>query len=408
MSLYIGIDWSSTKHDAVITNEQGGVISALTVPATADGFHRLDEERAKSGVNAADCLVGIETAYNMIIDFLWDRSYRQVYIIPPILVKNERQAERPSGAHTDYSDALLLARLLHTKRSLLRLWKPDSPLTRQIQAHVSYRLFLSQQVVRLQNRLGSVLGRYYPAALVVFSSIQTQIALQFVQTYPTPHAAAALSFHDFVNFAQTHGYRQRKHLTSSYARLTRPQPAAIPDAVHALADQAVQLAGMLMSTLQAKSAVEHHLSELFAAHDDQAVFASLPGVGPFLGPALLAKFGDDRQRFPKAADVQELAGTCPVTRQSGKRRSVTFRYACDKEFRTIAQHWARSSVMASPWALAYYQQHLARGHTQSHAYRCLANRWLDIAWTLWQNKVTYDEQHHQTDCQQRSRPHVAS
>ena len=404
MSLYIGIDWSSTKHDAVMINEHGAVIAAFVFPHAPDGFIRFDEERAKAGVSAEDCLVGIETAYNLIIDFLWDRSYRQVYIVPPILVKSERQGQRPSGAHTDQSDAGLLADLVRSKRTLLRLWKPDSALTRQIQARVSYRLFLSHQTVRLQNRLCSVLGRYYPAALVTFSNIQTQIALHFVQAYPTPQAGAALSFGDFLSFAQKHGYRRPKNLASCYARLMRPQPTASPATIGALADEAARLAGLLLSVVQTKVALERDLSELFAAHDDHAIFASLPGVGDFLGPALLAKFGDDRERFPSAALVQELAGTCPVTNQSGKRRSVYFRHACDKEFRTIAQQWARCSVVASPWASAYYQQHIARGHTDSHAYRCLANRWLDIAWTLWQNKTTYDEAHHLTDCRQRSRP----
>jgi transposase len=385
-------------------NEHGAVIAAFAFPHAADGFIRFDAERAKAGVRADDCLVGIETAYNLIIDFLWDRSYRQVYIVPPILVKSERQGQRPSGAHTDQSDAALLADLVRSKRTLLRLWKPDSALTRHIQASVSHRLFLSQQTVRLQNRLCSILGRYYPAALIIFSDIQAQIALHFVQAYPTAQAAAALSFADFVSFAQKHGYRRPDHLTNAYARLMRPQPTARPETVDALAQQATQLAGLLLTTVQDKLAVERDLSTLFAQHDDHATFASLPGVGDFLGPALLAKFGDDRERFPRAADVQELAGTCPVTQQSGKRRSVFFRHACDKEFRTIAQQWARCSIVASPWASAYYQQHIAKGHTDSHAYRCLANRWLEIAWTLWHNKTTYDETHHLTDCQKRSRP----
>ncbi len=408
MSLYIGIDWSSTKHDAVMTNEHGAVIAAFAFPHSADGFIRFDAQRAKTGVSAEACLVGIETAYNLMVDFLWDRSYQQVYIVPPILVKSERQGQRPSGAHTDQSDAALLADLVRSKRTLLRLWKPDRALTRQIQASVSYRLFLSQQAIRLQNRLCSVLGRYYPAALMTFSDMQTQIALHFVQAYPTPQAGAALNFADFGSFAQKHGYRRPKNLASCYARLMQPQPTASPERMGALADEAAQLAGLLLSTVQAKVALERDLSGLFAKHDDHATFASLPGVGDFLGPALLAKFGDDRDRFPSAARVQELAGTCPVTDQSGRRRSVYFRHACDKEFRTIAQQWARCSIAASPWASAYYQQQIAKGHTESHAYRCLANRWLDIAWTLWYNKTTYDEAHHLNDCRQRSRPHGAS
>jgi hypothetical protein len=37
---------------------------------------------------------------------------------------------------------------------------------------------------------------------------------------------------------------------------------------------------------------------------------------------------------------------------------------------------------------------LARGHSKSHAYRCLANRWLGIIWKLWQSRELYDETYH--------------
>jgi transposase len=133
---------------------------------------------------------------------------------------------------------------------------------------------------------------------------------------------------------------------------------------------------------------------LFQQHPDHDVFASLPGVGDFLAPALLAKFGDDRARFPDPQSVQCLAGTCPVTDQSGKRRRIYFRRACDHEFRHIAQQWARVSIAQSGWAATYWHSVMAHSRSVSHAYRCLANRWLAIAWKCWQSHQPYDEAVH--------------
>ena len=113
-----------------------------------------------------------------------------------------------------------------------------------------------------------------------------------------------------------------------------------------------QLRGLIL----AKQEVQWALNTLFAQHPDQAIFASLPGTGAFLAPALLAKLGDDRGRFPSATSLQALAGTCPVTMASGKRKRVVFRHACDHEFRQIAQQWARCSLRNSVWAVAYWQQ----------------------------------------------------
>ena len=61
---------------------------------------------------------------------------------------------------------------------------------------------------------------------------------------------------------------------------------------------------------------------MFAVHPDQAIFDSLPGAGELLAPKLLVMFGDHRDRFPQPEAIRCLAGTCPVTDQSGKRRRV--------------------------------------------------------------------------------------
>ena len=103
------------------------------------------------------------------------------------------------------------------------------------------------------------------------------------------------------------------------------------------------------------------MQRLFRQHPDQAIFASLPGTGDFLVPALLVKFGYDRERFPTAASLQGLAGTCRVMGVSGKRRIIRFRRACDHEFRLIVQQWALQSLHHSVWAASYVQQVLARG-----------------------------------------------
>jgi transposase len=164
------------------------------------------------------------------------------------------------------------------------------------------------------------------------------------------------------------------------------------------------LAQTLVQLVQARNRTLSELQVLFDQHPDPDIFSSLPGPGQFLAPALLTKFGDHRQRFPNPAGIQALAGTCPVTDQSGKRRLVKFRVSCDRQFRWIAQQWARSSLTQSVWVNAYWQQIRPLCHSDNHAYRCLANRWLAIAWKLWHSGQTYDETYHLQQRMQRSKP----
>jgi transposase len=407
MQVYIGIDWSEKKHDVVLMNEAGADLAVLTIPHNLDGFVQLDAARQKLGLAPADCLIGLETAHNLFIDYLWSRAYPRVYVLPPNQVKSNQGRFRQSQARDDPEDARLIADILRTDRGRLQPWHPDSLLTRQLRAKVSLILHLTKQTTRLANRLRAVLLRYYPAALQVFKGgLTTQIAPEFVRAYPTPEAAQVLTYAEFERFAQDHGYPQSKNLPGCFARLQANDPPASPETVLVYQSEARLLAQLLLKTTRAKLSERAELQTLYRQHPQQATFASLPGAGKLIGPGLLAKFGDDRQRFPQPSSVQALAGTCPVTDRSGKRRTVKFRRACDKEWRYLCHEWAMALVhkTKAPLAVAYYEQVRPHCHSDRHAYRCVANRWLAIAWKLWQTGQTYDEAYHFQQRTARSQP----
>ena len=397
MPVYTGIDWSQNKHDITFLNEAAVMMAQLVIPHTQEGFLQLDETCQRMGIAPSECVVGLETAHNLLIDFLWARGYTQVYVVPPQVVKSSRNRYRQSGAHTDASDSFVLADVLRTDRGRLQPWHPDLVLTRQIRAKVSLISFLTRDMVRLHNRLTAVLLRYYPAALHLFSRF-TQIGAEFIQAYPTPQAAAALTFEDLLAFARQHQYKRPQKLQTYFARLHADYPQAMPDTVLVYQDEAPLLAATLCKLVKAKAQALSELQSLFEQHPDSPIFRSLPGAADFLAPALLAKFGDDRQRFPTAASLQALAGTCPVTESSGQSKWIHFRRSCDHEFRHITQQWAKASLKTSVWANAYWHQVRPHCRSESHAYRCLANRWLAILWKLWQLRQPYDEAYH---CQQR-------
>ncbi len=408
MQVYIGIDWSEEKHAVVFMNEAGADLAGLTIPHSLDGFVQFDGVRRKMGLAPADCLVGLETAHNLFIDYLWSQAYSQVYVLPPNQVKSNQGRFRQSGAKDDPEDARLIAEILRTDRGRLQPWHPDRLLTRQIRAKVSLILHLGKQTTRLSNRLRAVLLRYYPAALHVFKGgLTTQIAPEFVLAYPTPAAAQALSYAEFECFAQAHDYRQRKNLPGCFARLQASYPEPSPETVAVYQTEASVLAQLLLSMTRTRRTNLAELQDLYAQHPNYAVFASLPGMGALIGPGQLAKFGDDRQRFPQARSVQALAGTCPVTERSGKRKTVKFRWSCDKEWRYLSQEWAIALVhkTQAPIAVAYYEHIRPHCHSDQHAYRCVANRWMGIAWKLWQTGQPYDEAYHFQQRALRSQPH---
>lgn len=394
MTVYIGIDWSSKKHDIVYLNEEGGIIAYQTIPHTPLGFEAFNDQRMKLDVDVDDCLVGIETEHNLFLDYLSSHQYCRIYVIPPTTIKDSRGRFGASKANTDRSDAHLIADMLRTDRARLHLWHADSLLTQQIAALASLEQFLTHIIIQTNNRLRNVLWRYYPNAASVFTGLDLQISLEFICAFPTPQAAAQLTFEQFKAFARSHHHSQSSKLPACFARLQKPQPEAQPQTVLAFQSEAVRLARLSLQAVQDKAATIREIQTLFVEHPDYPIFSSLPGVGKILAPALLAKFGDDRQRYPTPQVLQSVAGTCPVTRASGKHKYVSFRYACDHEFRWIVQQWAKCSIDDSVWAYTYFQSIRPQCDSLSHAYRRLANRWLEIAWRLWQDRVPYDEERH--------------
>ena len=101
MTMYVGIDWSREKHDVMFENEQGAEVVAKVIEHSAQGFAKLDELRSQTGFSAADCIVGIESAHTLLIDFLWSAGYEQVYVVPPGTISANRGRNRQSGARND-------------------------------------------------------------------------------------------------------------------------------------------------------------------------------------------------------------------------------------------------------------------------------------------------------------------
>jgi transposase len=390
---YCGIDWSEDHHNLCILNEAGARVSQLQFEHSLAGFAQIEVERRKLEVPAGDCPVGIETTYNLVVDFLLEHDY-PIYIVPPQATSGYRNRQRSSGAHDDDRDAALLASIMRTDRESHRRLRPNLALTQQLLAQVRLIEILRRSIQRQSNQLRAVLFRIYPQAVGLFSDLTSQITLEFLLAYPTAQDAQTLSREAFEAFLRQHGYTRSDLIPRRYARLVELFPTANPAVVQAYPGQVRALAQVLLPQVQGRTQALAQLSQLFEQHPDAFIFESLPGAGLLLAPALLAKFGDYRDRFPTPGDVQALAGTCPVTERSGKRRWVKFRHGCDKEFRRITQQFARASVPQSSWAAAYWHEIRPNCDSDSHAYRILANRWLAIVWKMWQDRKPYDEAYH--------------
>ena len=403
MKIIIGIDWSEKKHCIHLYNEAGALLTRFEIPQSVAGFAQLEQKITAVTSQPANCLIAIETSHNLLVDFLQSRGYT-IYILAPSFVKSNRGRQSSSGAKDDDRDAQLLADILRTDRGRLIPWQADGPLVCQMRTLLSWVDDMTGLIVAQHNRLRANLLRYYPQPLTAFGSLTGLTALHFLVTYSAPADLEGLTLTQLKDICRRNRYYRYDRLPTMLAHLQAPAPSLDEAIVPAFRRQTAFMANQLLLLIRQKKAAIKQVNELFSQHPDAHIFASIPGTGELLAPKLLVMFGDHRQRYPHRSILPAIAGTCPVTVASGKSRYVKFRRACNRPYRHTAQQVAQASTRKSVWAASYFEQARARGHSKSHAYRCLANRWLHIIWTLWQTRQPYDEDYHLRQVARHRRP----
>jgi transposase len=156
--------------------------------------------------------------------------------------------------------------------------------------------------------------------------------------------------------------------------------------------------------LQAIERFDLEVAHLAPTLPDCPLFRGLPGAGPVYAPRLLAAFGEQRERYRSAADVQKCAGLAPVTERSGHKGGVHWRQHCPQCLRQTFVEWAAQSIPHPYWARALYEQQRATGSAHQAALRALAFKWIRILYRCWQDRTPYDGVTYLTALKRRGSP----
>ncbi len=388
----VGIDWASDKHDVCVL-DAGAVRLAFAIPHTAEGLAELGRRLKRFGA-PADLPIAIERPSGLLVDTLVEAGFPVVPIHPNALkASRPRYAAAPSKS--DPGDAYILADLLRTDGHRFGPLRVPSDHTKALRAASRTRDDLVATRVQLANQLRSLLESFWPGAAAIFADVDTPIALDFLDAYPTPDSAARLGAPRLARFLQRAAYCGRRPAAELLDRLrAAPRGQAGP----LERETKGQLVRTLVAVLRPLVAQLRELEGLIAAqltqHPEGALLQSFPRSGTVNAAQILAELGDDRARFPTAEQLAAEAGVAPVTHSSGKHRGVACRFACNKRLRQALTTGADNSRHAHPWAHAVYRAARARGCDHPHAIRILARAWARVLWRCWQNRTLYDPTKH--------------
>ena len=390
---HVGIDWAAETHAVCVLDDAGKVKSTFAITHTADGFADLIGRLGKLG-DRADVSVGIERPDGRLVDALLEAGH-PVVPVSPNAIKAWRDGEVVSGAKSDAGDALVIAEYLRLRQHKLRVAVPFSDQTKALRTTVRTRTDLVEMRVAATNQLAALLDMHWPGAKAIFADVESPIALKFLTRYPTPASAARLGEKRIAAFCAANGYSGRRPAGELLARL-RGAPAgttspALTDALkHAILAMVTVLTALNTAIKDLDKTVVTHLGE----HPDSEIFTSLPRSGQINAAQMLAEWGDCRGAYEGADAVAALAGLTPVTKESGKHRAVSFRWACNTRFRVAMTTFADNSRHASPWAADIYDRARANGKDHPHAIRILARSWTRVIYRCWHDHKPYDVANH--------------
>jgi transposase len=389
-SAYVAIDWADQQHcwrlaDAEGTHRDHGDLR--NTPETIDTWVAGLLARFPEG-SVAMCL---EQSRGGLVYQLSKYARLVLFPVHPATIASFRQAFYPSGAKGDPGDtALLLEVLLHHRHHLRRL-DPDTAETRLLGMLIEQRRRLVDERTRQSNRLTAWLKMYFPQPLDWIDNIDSPLGCDFLDRWPTLQQLQRAKPETVERFFREHNSRSQTRIQQRVEAI-RNAVAAVQDP--ALLEGGAAATAALVTLLKALNAtiasVDQHIAAL-PKHPEADLFAGLPGAGPVLLPRLIVAFGTQRERFQSASELAAYSGIAPVTRQSGKSKSIHFRRACPTFLRQTFHEFAAHSIAQSAWARQFYDQQRAKGKRHHAAVRSLAFKWIRVLFRCWKNRTPYDE-----------------
>lgn len=291
-----------------------------------------------------------------------------------------RDRHRVSGAKSDAGDAKLLADLVRTDRHNHRPVAGDSPGVEGVKVLARAHQSLIWVRGRHTNRLRNALREYYPAALEAFGDLADRDTIAVLGRAPTPDTGTRLTVTQIRAVLQKGGRQRNLERRSQeiWEALHSDQltaPAAVAAAFGATTKAAVGIIGELNCQI---AGLEGELGAHYEQHPDADIYLSVPGLGDVLGARVLGEFGDDPNRYADVKSRRNYAGTSPITRASGTKRTVLARHIRNRRLYDAIDQWAFCSITRSPGARTFYDQHRAKGDGHHQALRALGNRLVGI------------------------------
>ncbi|WP_460777993.1 IS110 family RNA-guided transposase, partial [Micromonospora polyrhachis] len=367
--LFVGDDWAEDHHDVELMDASGRRLAKARLPEGVTGITRLHamigqwfgDDPADTADIAARVKIGIETDRGPWVQALVAAGYT-VYAVNPLQAARYRERLGVSGAKSDTADAHMLADMVRTDSHQLRPVAGDSAEAEAVKVVTRTHKTLIWERTRAGQRLRHALREYFPAALAAFEDLDAADTLELLAKAPDPASAARLSISQISAALKRARRRDIPTKAAAIQAVLRAEHLGQPALVTAAYAVSVRALVALLATLNEQvKTLQGQVEAHFGQHPDAEIILSQPGLGVVLGARVLAEFGDDHDRYASAKARKNYAATSPITRASGKKKTVAARFVHNDRLIDALMTQAFTALTTSPGARAYYDRQRARG-----------------------------------------------
>jgi len=399
---WIGFDWGDAEH-AFVLQDQAGHRQRDKIQHSAENLHGWLREIGQR-YGGRSVVMAIEASRGAVIHALLQYPWLSIYPVNPVTSARYRKAFRPSGAKDDLPDAEVLLDLVRHHADKLRPLEPQDPLTLKLTCLVEARRKIVNRRTAVLNELTSLLKGYYPQALKLVGSLDSELALALLRRWPDLISLKAARPATIKRLFYQHQVRSKTLVEERLALIAQALALTTEDARVSVAIlQLFQLLDQVEVFQKHVALFDAQIKTVFASHPEAAFFRELPGAGPQLAPRLCVAFSAS---YADPASMQKFTGVAPVREKSGNQIWTHWRWGAPIFLRQTFIEWAGQTVRYSPWAKVYYQHMLKKGKKHAAIIRSLAFKWIRVLWKCRQAKTPYNEACYLKQLIHRKSPHA--
>lgn len=394
---YLGIDWSSKTFDSALA------VGTEAPRAFKKATRNLDSVRqvlqaAQQTKDVDELHVVIETGAPGWVQMLHQVGAK-VFVVDCKQAKAFSDSLRSSGAKSDRTDALMLARMGQSPSHALHPWTPSDPLSTALDELVAERMSTTEERIRAVQTLRSLLRERAFDLENVLSVLHRAWVCRLLRAIPTAWHARQIDRVQFDQIMKGSGARRstRDKVWKAIQLLSQhDENPTVAEArklrVHTLIDRVETLTASI-------DRIDNELARLTQDLDIKKVLTSVDGINDTLAHQLLS-LGFDLSEPPKHRDeVATRIGAAPVFVGSGEKSGKTgakkgyakMRRSASARARRTCYLLGRLASQQLEWARAMYQDARQRGQNAATAYRRIARSLLRILSAMVRYNEPYDE-----------------